>query len=77
MFFKIFIFILIVAASFALVRFRYNIRETFGTISFFDKYLGSTETGIVVIAIIMFIVGLLYVSGKLEGFIYSIFGSIF
>jgi len=77
MFAKILIFLLIAGIVFLVIRFRFQIHSFTGDISFFEKYFGTTENGIVIFAIFIFIMGLIYSFGSLDKIIINIFGNFF
>ncbi len=77
MFLKIFWVIVASVVAYLMVRFRFKFTETFGPISLLEKYLGSTETGVVLFAILIFLWSLMNLTGTFEGFLYSIFGRFF
>lgn len=77
MLFKIFWGIIGTVGAYLLIRYRFQIQETFGTFTWAERYLGSTEFAIVSFAIFLFIWSILYMTGTFEGFIVNTFGRIF
>lgn len=77
MFIKIIVFIIIVCLAFLAVRFRFIIADTLGEISFFNRFFGSTENGIVIISVFAMLFSLMYLSGHLDGFILNTLGKLF
>ena len=63
--------------AFLLVKYRYQIQEIFGSFSWAERYLGSTEAGILGFSILLFIWALLYMTGSLNGIIVNTFGRLF
>ena len=77
MFSRILIGLTIIVSAYLLVHFRHNIQEIFGRLSWAERYLGSTETGILFIAFLTFIIGLLYITGTAEKVVLNSVGTLF
>jgi len=65
--------------AFVILRFRRKIKEFTGDIAFAEKYLGSggTNTLIVIIGVLVFILSLMYAVGTLQGITNALLGPFF
>lgn len=77
MFKKILIFLVGTGISYLLIMFRRQINDFTGDIPFAEKYFGSTLTFFVVLAIIVFVITIMYVFGSLDSVLQGVFGRLF
>ncbi len=77
MFFRVFIGLIAISGAFLLIRFRFQLREFFGPLSLLDRFCGSTENGLVVIAILIFLWSLTYMTGTFNVVMQNTFGKFF
>lgn len=76
---RFFAFIIGFVGAILILKYRRFIKEAFGEIGFAERFFGSggTNTLIVIIALLVFILGLMYAMGTLQGIITSVFGPLF
>jgi C4-dicarboxylate transporter len=65
--------------SFLMLKYRGQVKQFTGDIDFAEKYLGSggTNTLIVIVAILLFVGSLMYVTGTLDSLLQNTFGGLF
>ena len=65
--------------SFLMLKYRGQVKQFTGNIDFAEKYLGSggTNTLIVIVAILLFVGSLMYVTGTLDSLLQNTFGGLF
>jgi hypothetical protein len=76
---RILAFIIGCPVAFLILYFRRAIREFIGNVSFAEKYLGAggTNTFVVLVGILTFILSLMYGFGTLQSFLGGTFGRFF
>ncbi len=76
---KFIILIMCSLVSFLMLKYRGQVKQFTGDIDFAEKYLGSggTNTLIVIVAIMLFIGSLMYVTGTLDSLLQNTFGDLF
>ncbi|PCI24641.1 hypothetical protein COB57_04480 [Candidatus Peregrinibacteria bacterium] len=77
MFFQILYGMLVIIVAVLLIKYRFHIRENFGSIGFFELHFGSTETGIVFVSLSAMVLSFLYMSGHLQIFLQNTVGLLF
>mgnify|MGYP003526773624 CR=1 FL=1 len=76
---KVLIVILAGIVSFLMLKYRRSLKEFVGNIGFAEKYLGmgGTNTFIVLLAILIFVVALMYALGTFQSLIQATLGRFF
>ena len=76
---KFIILIMCSLVSFLMLKYRGQVKQFTGDIDFAEKYLGSggTNTLIVIVAVMLFIGALMYVTGTLDSLVQNTFGDLF
>ena len=76
---KFLIFLIGTAISYLFLRYRGQIKGVTGDFAFAEKYFGSggTNTFIVIVGVLIFVLTLMYVLGTLDSLLFNVFGRFF
>ena len=76
---KFFVLVLCSAISYLMLKYRGQVKQFTGDIDFDEKYLGTggTNTLIIIVALLLFVGGLMYVTGTLDSLLQNTFGGLF
>jgi len=60
--------LVMIGIAFAIIIYRRSIHNFTGNISFFDKYVGNTQNGYTLVAIVIIIIAMMYMTGTIDSF---------